>query len=188
MAIIFLQSLIALSPFEGELALFLLLGFCLEDKPFGELDLDDDLAAGRALREGDQDAAGEVLADLDGDLVGTGARGDVEAVDADAFADRFQDVGAGAARDAHEGVGELDRFGMADVGDIFVKQNESQDGAGGFLGIRLEGELGRSEGTAQHRCDGHIGEGQRSVEVEVGGGSGFVVEDDLPFSEFEDLS
>ena len=39
-------------------------------KSVGEFDLDDDLAACRALGEGDQDAAGEVFADLEGDFIG----------------------------------------------------------------------------------------------------------------------
>ena len=64
------RLLVTSSPFEGELAFFFLLGLRLEDESFGQFHLDDHLAAGCALRECDQDAAGEVFADLDGELVG----------------------------------------------------------------------------------------------------------------------
>lgn len=90
---------------------------------------------------------------MDGDLVGSRLGGDIQAVDADAFADRFEHIGAGASGETDEGAGELDGFGMADLADLFVKEDEGQDGAGRFLRVGLESELWRGEWAAQHGCD-----------------------------------
>ena len=75
------------------------------------------------MGEGDHDAAGEVFADLDGDLVRAGIGGDVESVDADGFADRFEHVRAGPAREADDSRGELYGFHVVDLGDVFVKED-----------------------------------------------------------------
>ena len=100
---------ITAGPFKGELSFLLLLGFSGEDEPLGQFDLDDDLAAFCALGKGDHDALGQVFADLNGEAAAVVSRGgDVEAVDADRFSDRFEDIGAGAAGEGNDRIGKLE--------------------------------------------------------------------------------
>ena len=107
------------------------LSFALEDEAGFEFDLDADLAVFGALDEGDEDAAGDVFADFDGDFAGIFIGRDREAVDADAFPDGVKDVGGGRAREGDDGVGKLDRLAGGEFRDIFVEEDAGEDRAGG---------------------------------------------------------
>ena len=118
------------------------------------------------MGEGDEDTAGQVLADLDGDFIRAGAgRDDIESVDPDRLADRLEHIGTGTSRKGHENTCQLDRFRMGDFRDLFIEEDERQNRARREVGVGLEAQLWVGEGTAQEGRNSRIGKLERSIQV-----------------------